>query len=89
MGVILANLNVSTGRRLYLDETLITPEIEVGIGGPSVSVLLSLIEKRICLGLLIGQNLDRRGRQNRMLEEGQCGRHHSQVAIRMKGDGLN
>ena len=35
-----------------------------GIGGPSVFVLLSLVNKETALGLLIGQNLGRQGRQN-------------------------
>ena len=35
-----------------------------GIGGPSVFVLLSLVNKETALGLLIGQNLGRWGGQN-------------------------
>ena len=42
---------------------------KLGVGGPSVFVLLSLVNKETALGLLIGQNLGKQGRQNLMLEE--------------------
>ena len=38
-----------------------------GVGGPSVFVLLSLANKEIALGLLIGQNLGRWEKLSRIL----------------------
>ena len=38
-----------------------------GVGGPSLFVLLSLVNKEIALGLLVGQNLARWGKLNGML----------------------
>ena len=43
-----------------------TKGIIPGVGGPSVFVLISLVELRDCLSLLMGQ-LDRQSRQNWML----------------------
>ena len=39
----------------------------VGIGGPYVYMLLSLVNKEPALGLLIGRNLGRQGKLNRVL----------------------
>ena len=40
-----------------------------GVGGPSVFVLLSLVNEETALGLVIGQNLGRRGDRTDFWEE--------------------
>ena len=40
----------------------------LGVGGPSVFVLLSLVNKETALGLVIGQNLCRQGARTKCWE---------------------
>ena len=44
-------------------------DLPIGVGGPSVFVLLSLVNKETALGLVIGQNLHRQGDKTEFWEE--------------------
>lgn len=62
----LGNCPLHNDRGTFLDNS----SAPSGVGGPPVNVLLSLVnEKRNCLGLLIRQNLGRRGKLKGMLGE--------------------